>query len=64
MVEVGEIAAWLDEIPGDPAWRILSRHVQGVSPLLAREMIFQAVGRANANAADCGARASLAPMPS
>ncbi len=57
MVEVGEIAAWLDEIPGDPAWRILSRHIQGVSPLLAREMIFQAVGRANASAADCGARA-------
>jgi predicted ribosome quality control (RQC) complex YloA/Tae2 family protein len=51
-VEAGDIAVMLDSDPGTNAWRTLTRGILGLSPVLAREIIFQATGRANAKAGD------------
>lgn len=39
--------------PGQPAWRMLVDNVAGVSPLFAREVIFQASGNATTLVGDC-----------
>jgi predicted ribosome quality control (RQC) complex YloA/Tae2 family protein len=43
--------------PGAPTWRALVKKVLGFSPLLAREVVFQATGAAETRAAETSARA-------
>jgi predicted ribosome quality control (RQC) complex YloA/Tae2 family protein len=53
----GDIEVALDSDPGTNAWRTLTRAIVGISPVLAREIVFQATGKANAKAGDTSARA-------
>ncbi len=49
----------LDANPGERAREVLTRGVLGISPLLAREIVFRATGEANARAGDTAPRALL-----
>ncbi|WP_119072463.1 Rqc2 family fibronectin-binding protein [Aggregatilinea lenta] len=49
----------LDGAPGDQARQVLTRHLLGFSPIVAREAVFRATGSATARAADTSARALL-----
>ncbi len=51
-VLLGDIEVMLDSDPGTYAWRTLTRGILGLSPVLGREIIFQATGKANARAED------------
>lgn len=42
-----------DEAPGDPIWRGLVRGIMGISPLLARELVFRATGATQTPVAAC-----------
>lgn len=53
----GDIAHFLDSDAGTVAWRTLTRGLLGLSPVLGREIIFQATGKANAKAGDTSALA-------
>lgn len=52
-----DIGQFLDADPGLPAWRALTRHVLGISPLLGREVAYRATGRASSKAGDSSPRA-------
>ncbi len=52
----------LDANPGERAREVLTRGVLGVSPLLAREIVFRATGEANSRAGDTAPRALLAVL--
>lgn len=49
----------LDGAPGEQARQVLTRHLLGFSPLVAREAVFRATGSATTHAADTSARALL-----
>ncbi len=55
--QVGEI---LDNQPGERARQLLTRHLLGFSPQVAKEVVFRATGAINTKAADTSARALLA----
>ncbi|NPV67918.1 MAG: fibronectin-binding domain-containing protein [Anaerolineae bacterium] len=57
MVTLGDLEDCLEADPGEPAWRALTGRLLGISPLLAREIIFRAAGEPNARAGDTSARA-------
>ncbi len=54
-----DLEAMLDAEPGKPAWRALAGGLLGVSPLLARELVFRAMGSATLRAGDTSARSLL-----
>ncbi len=49
----------LDGAPGEQARQVLTRHLLGFSPLVAREAVFRATGSATSRASDTSARALL-----
>jgi predicted ribosome quality control (RQC) complex YloA/Tae2 family protein len=51
------LQGWLDLDLKKQAWRVLTEHVLGYSPMLAKETIHRAVGRPDAKAGDVGANA-------
>ncbi len=51
-IRLEDIERMLDSDPGTGAWRALTRGLLGMSPALAREIVFQATGDANLRAAD------------
>ena len=54
------LADLLDAHPGDVAWRLLTQHLLGFSPTLAKEAIYRAAGRVEGiRAGDVSARALL-----
>lgn len=59
---VGLVADLLESEPNKPAWRRLTDKLLGFSPMLAREAIYRASGRADSQAADVGARALMAEI--
>jgi len=59
---LGDVEDCLEADPGLPAWRALTGRVLGLSPLLAREIVFRAAGEANARAGDTSARAVAAAL--
>ncbi|MBN1311118.1 MAG: NFACT family protein [Anaerolineae bacterium] len=51
-VTAGQITAFLGQAGDTPAWRVLVGHIAGVSPLLAREVIYRSCEDARAPAFD------------
>ena len=56
-VQLADLVAALEAGPGDPAWRALTRIALGISPMLAREIVFQATGSAREKAEATSPRA-------
>ncbi|GAB4572090.1 MAG: NFACT RNA binding domain-containing protein [Anaerolineae bacterium] len=56
-VSLADVERWLEAEPDAPAWRLLTRHVLGVSPTLARELVFRVTGAAREVAGATSARA-------
>ncbi|MGQ9666664.1 MAG: Rqc2 family fibronectin-binding protein, partial [Anaerolineae bacterium] len=57
-----DVASVLRDRPGEvPAWKALVESVQGISPLLARELCFRAWGRADIPCGGVGEPAALLP---
>jgi len=54
----------LDRAPGERSRQVLTRHVLGFSPLVAKEVVFRATGEPNAKAADTSPRALLSAIES
>ena len=52
----------LDANPGERTREVLTRGVLGISPLLAREMVFRATGETNTRAGDTSPRALLSTL--
>lgn len=52
----------LDGAPGEQTRQVLTRHLLGCSPLVAREIVFRATGSATTRAADTSPRALLAAI--
>ena len=50
-----KLGEWLDGYPGERARQVLTRQVLGVSPLVAKEIVFRATGAVNTKAADTAA---------
>ncbi len=57
MLTLGDLEDCLEVDPGQPAWRALTGRLLGISPLLAREVVYRATGQANTRAGDTSARA-------
>ncbi|MBN1120972.1 MAG: NFACT family protein [Anaerolineae bacterium] len=55
-VGLGQIKSYLEQDPDQPTWRLLVQYISGISPLLAKEIIFRACGDAEALAFDVAAR--------
>ncbi len=60
LIALEDIQDCLDSDSESPAWRTLTRAILGLSPVLAREIVFQATGIANRKAGDTSARAVFA----
>lgn len=52
----------LDRAPGEQVRQVLTRHVLGFSPLVAKEVVYRATGETNIRAADTSPRALLAAI--
>ncbi len=52
----------LDRAPGEQARQVLTQHVLGFSPLVAKEVVYRATGETHTRAADTSPRALLAAI--
>jgi predicted ribosome quality control (RQC) complex YloA/Tae2 family protein len=55
-ISLGQIESYLGQDPDQLTWRVLVQYVAGISPLLAREIVFRASGDAEAPAFDVAGR--------